>query len=61
MEKALKKIARINSLVCGSLDGLELDNTSEVIEKSIVIELLNDIKKLTDEARAELLNKKPTK
>ncbi len=31
------KLKRINACVCGALDGLQLDNTCDVVEKSAVI------------------------
>lgn len=47
MEKYLKyRVGVALASVQGSLDGLELDNKDDVIEKSLVIECLNDIKKL---------------
>lgn len=46
-ENKNNKIKLIKASLQGSLDGLELDNTDEVIEKSTVIEMINDLIKLT--------------
>ena len=43
-----RKIGRIRASVSGALDGLELDNTSDVVEKSIVIEQMKDILTIVD-------------
>jgi len=39
-----RKLSLIEESLNGSLDGFEFDNTSDVIEKSLVIELINDLK-----------------
>mgnify|MGYP003425107590 FL=1 len=41
-------------MLYGSLDGLELDNTCDVIEKSTVVEMINDFKKATKQIQNEL-------
>lgn len=41
---AMKKVILLRGSINGSLDGLELDNTDDVVEKSSVIEMLNDFK-----------------
>ncbi len=41
-----KKLKLIEASINGSLDGIEFDNNSDVIEKSFVIDMLNDLKKL---------------
>ncbi len=50
MKEAVKQSRRPIKLaissINGSLDGLELDTTNDVIEKSVVIELLNKIKSI---------------
>jgi hypothetical protein len=40
----------------GSLDGLEFDNTADVIEKSTVIEMVKDLKMLVNEAQQQVKN-----
>lgn len=40
-----KEIETAIAIINGSLDRIELDNTSDVIEKSDVLSILNDIKK----------------
>jgi hypothetical protein len=54
----MKKINNILSIMeaslNGSLDGLELDNTDDVIEKSSVIENIKDLLKLVKEAQQEV-------
>ena len=40
----------------GSLDGLELDNTDDVIEKSLVIGMVKELKALLEEAKEEMKN-----
>jgi hypothetical protein len=41
-----KKLKLIEASINGSLDGIEFDNNSDVIEKSFVVDMLNDLKKL---------------
>jgi type III secretory pathway component EscR len=50
MRKVHNKLAIIEASLNGSLNGLELDNTSDVIEKSSVIEMINDLKILVNQA-----------
>lgn len=45
-----KELKLIRASLNGSLDGLELDNTSDVIEKSSVILMINELKELVDKA-----------
>lgn len=56
----MKQISRILGIMeaslNGSLDGLQLDNTDDVIEKSLVIEMVNDLKMLVNEAQTEVKN-----
>jgi hypothetical protein len=40
-----KKLKLIEASINGSLDGIEFDNNSDVIEKSFVIDMLNELKK----------------
>lgn len=40
MKKLIQKIKLIKASLNGALDGLELDNTCDVIEKSTVIEMV---------------------
>lgn len=50
MKNVHSKLAIIEASLNGSLDGLELDNTCDVIEKSSVIEMINDLKGLVTQA-----------
>lgn len=56
MKQITKILGRMEASLNGSLDGLELDNTDDVIEKSLVIEMVNDLKMLVNEAQAEVKN-----
>jgi len=56
MKNVSKVLRRMESSLDGSLDGLELDNTSDVIEKSLVIQILKDLKILVNEALTESNN-----
>jgi hypothetical protein len=42
-KRTLKKIGKAKAVINGSLDGLELDNTLDVIEKSTVISILRNL------------------
>lgn len=54
MKQVSKILGIMEASLNGSLDGLELDNTDEVIEKSLVIEMVNDLKMLVNEAQTEV-------
>lgn len=54
MKKVSNILARMEASLNGSLDGLELDNTDDVIEKSTVIEMINDLKMLVTEAQQQV-------
>lgn len=54
MKKVNSILGRIEASLNGSLDGLELDNMDDVIEKSLVIEMVKDLKMLVDEAKQEV-------
>ena len=56
MKKLKSTLGVMEASLNGSLDGLELDNTDDVIEKSVVIEMVYDLKKLLKEAQNELKN-----
>ena len=56
MKKVSKILNLMEAILNGSLDGLELDNTCDVIEKSLVIEMVNDLKTLVTKARTEVKN-----
>lgn len=56
MKKVSRLLGRMEASLNGSLDGLQLDNTSDVIEKSLVIEMVNDLKMLVNEAQTEVNN-----
>ena len=53
MKKLINKIKLIKASLNGALDGLELDNTCDVIEKSTVIEMVKELLKLVDDVEAE--------
>jgi hypothetical protein len=44
MKKVSNILAQMEASLNGSLDGLEFDNTDDVIEKSTVIEMVKDLK-----------------
>lgn len=54
MKNISKILGRMEASLNGSLDGFELDNTDDVIEKSLVIEMVNDLKMLVNEAQTEV-------
>jgi len=54
MKNVYQKIILLEAMLYGSLDGLELDNTCDVIEKSTVVEMINDFKKATKQIQNEL-------
>lgn len=56
MKKVSNILARMEASLNGSLDGLELDNTYDVIEKSTVIEMIKDLKMLVNEAQQQVKN-----
>jgi hypothetical protein len=56
MKKVNNVLGRMEASLNGSLDGLQLDNTCDVIEKSLVIEMVNDLMMLVNEARTEVNN-----
>lgn len=56
MRKVIAILNRIEASLNGSLDGLQLDNTADVIEKSLAIEIVNDIMTLVNEAQVEVKN-----
>lgn len=56
MKQISRILGRMEASLNGSLDGLELDNTADVIEKSFVIEMVNDLKMLVNEAQMEVKN-----
>ena len=56
MKQISRILGRMEASLNGSLDGLELDNTDDVIEKSLVIEMVNDLKMLVNEAQTEVKN-----
>jgi hypothetical protein len=56
MKKVNSIIGRLEASLNGSLDGLELDNMDDVIEKSLVIDMVKDLKMLVDEAKQEVKN-----
>lgn len=56
MKKVSRLLGRMEASLNGSLDGLQLDNTADVIEKSLVIEMVNDLKMLVNEAQTEVKN-----
>ena len=49
-KSASKKLKLIEASINGSLDGIEFDNNSDVIEKSFVIDMLNDLKRLLNKS-----------
>jgi len=53
MKKLINKIKLMKASLNGALDGLELDNTCDVIEKSTVIEMVKELLKLVDDVEAE--------
>ena len=54
MKNVYQKIILLEAMLNGSLDGLELDNNCDVIEKSTVVEMINDFKKATKQIQNEL-------
>lgn len=55
MKKVSQILKVIEASLNGSLDGLELDNTADVVEKSDVVGMVKDLMKLVNEAQ-ELVN-----
>lgn len=49
-------LSKMEATLNGSLDGLELDNTDDVIEKSAVIEMVNNLKLLVNDAQQQVKN-----
>lgn len=56
MKKLKSTIAQLDASIQGALDGLELDNKDDIIEKSAVIEQLKTELSLIREAGSELKN-----
>jgi hypothetical protein len=56
MRKVRNILAVMEASLNGSLDGLELDNTFDTIEKSSVIENIKDLLKLVKEAQQAVKN-----
>jgi len=56
MKQISRILRRMEASLNGSLDGIELDNVDDVIEKSLVIDMVNDLKTLVNEAQAEVKN-----
>lgn len=54
MKKIIGILGQIESIIDGSLDGIELDNTSDVIGKSDVIEMLNTLKGMVNKAHTRI-------
>jgi hypothetical protein len=56
MKTLNKLLGYIESSLNGSLDEIQFDNTADVIEKSLVIEIVEDLKILLSEAQLEVKN-----
>ena len=54
MTQVNKILEKMEASLNGSIDGLQLDNTADVIEKNIVIEIMTDLSILVSEAQIEL-------
>lgn len=54
MEKATRKLAQTEASINGYLDAVELDNRTDVIGKSYVVEMLRSLLMLVNEAQAEV-------
>lgn len=53
MKKLIHKIKLLKASLNGALDGFELDNTCDVIEKSTVIEMIKELIMLVDDLESE--------
>jgi len=56
MKKVSEILGNMQASLNGSLDGLEFDNTCDVIEKSTVIEMVKDLMAMVSEAQLQVKN-----